>query len=128
MTAWFSARAARGQKAVGNLPPGFSPERSEGENTPVTRRLWRVAVEALVGTLCSLPVQREFFVRRGAISQIKIDKCLIRDADLQSEFLKVADGAFVHPESYLTFKSAGIRILNGFCKIVFFSHLLHLSQ
>lgn len=32
LTAWFSVRAARGQMAVGDLPPGFSPERCEGEN------------------------------------------------------------------------------------------------
>jgi len=53
-------------------------------------------------------------VRRGAIPQVKIDECLVRDADLLREFLKVADGAFVHPESYLPFEPAGIGIFHRF--------------
>ena len=83
-------------------------------NAGLTHRLWRVAVEAKVETLCGLPVQCEFFVRRGAIPQVKIDECLVRDADLLCEFFKVADGAFVHPESYLTFEPAGIGIFHAF--------------
>jgi len=68
--------------------------------------------DALAGISGRFPVQGQLFVRCGAISQIKIDKRLIRDADLLCEFLKVADGAFVHPESYLPFEPAGIRIFH----------------
>ena len=51
-------------------------------------------------------------MRCGAITQIQIDERLVRDADLLCKFLKVADGTFVHPESYLTLESAGIGILS----------------
>ena len=62
-------------------------------------------------------------MRRGAISQVKIDERLVRDAAFLRKCLKVADSAFVHPESYLTLEPAGIGIFGCLGKIVFFSHI-----
>lgn len=71
-------------------------------------------LERRVGRLSGFPVKSQFLMRSGAISQIKIDERLVGDADLLREFLKVADSAFVHPESYLTFESAGVRVFYCF--------------
>lgn len=53
-------------------------------------------------------------MRRSAISEVKINKSLVRNTDLLGEFFKVTDGAFIHPERHLPFEPAGIRIFHSF--------------
>jgi hypothetical protein len=67
-------------------------------------------------------------MRSGTISQVKIDERLVRDAVFLRKSLKIAYSAFIHPESYLTLEPAGIRVFLSLGKIVFFSHIHHLSQ
>ena len=62
-------------------------------------------------------------MRGRAVSQIQVDKALIRDARILRYRLEIADRFFVKADRDLLFELGRVRILFRSSEIVFFAHV-----
>ena len=74
-----------------------------------------------------LPIQIQRAMRRGAVSQIKIDEALIRNAHVFRNRFEIRDGSFVKPNRDLFLELYGVGIFPCRREIVLFAHRVPLG-